>query len=171
MEEIWKDIKGYEGLYQVSNLGNIKSFEFRNNRGIFKREKILYKSTRSGYYTVNLCKNTIRKSKQVHRLVAEAFIPNPLNKKIVNHIDFDRKNNKVENLEWCSQKENVNWSRTRMCKRRKKPMTNTGERYIIFRKENNTYRVCVDRKEYEPQKTLEDAIKLRDKILKELGDK
>ena len=112
-----------------------------------------------------------RISKQVHRLVAEAFIPKKKGKNIVNHLDFDRKNNKVENLEWCSQKENVRWSRSKMCKRRKKPMTNTGERYIIFRKENNTYRVCIDRKEYEPQYTLQDAINLRNKILKEFGEK
>lgn len=170
MEEIWKDIKGYEGLYQVSNLGNVKSLMFINNVAKKHREKILFKSIRSGYYTVNLCKNTIRKSKQVHRLVAEAFIPNPLNKKIVNHIDFDRKNNRVENLEWCSQKENVRWSRSRMCKKRNVIRTNTNEKHIIYRASNNTFRIIIDRKEYKSQKSLQDAIKLRDKILEELGE-
>ena len=167
MEEVWKDINGYEGLYQVSNLGRVKSLMFINNVAKKHREKILFMSTRSGYYTVNLCKDTKRVSKQVHRLVAEAFIPNPLNKKVVNHIDFNRKNNIVTNLEWNTQKENVLWSNVRMRKHRLKPMTNTNERYIIYRKSNNTYRVIVDRKEYKSQKTLQDAIILRDKILKE----
>lgn len=161
MEEIWKDIKGYEGLYQVSNFGRVKS--------LISKGKILFMSTRSGYFIVNLCKKCKRVSKQVHRLVADAFINNPLNKNIVNHIDFDRKNNNVENLEWCTQKENVIWSSNRMRKHRLKPMTNTNERYIIYRKSNNTYRVIIDRKEYKSQKTMEDAIKLRDKILKENG--
>ena len=167
MEQIWKDIKGFEGLYQISNYGEVKSLMFIN--GVIKkpREKFLFKSTRSGYYVVNLCKNGKRISKQIHRLVAEAFIPNPDGKKIVNHKDYNRKNNYVENLEWVTQKENVMWSAERMKKPRKVIRTNTKMRNIIYRKSNNTYRVIINRKEYKSQKTLEDAIILRDNILKE----
>lgn len=101
MKEIYKDIKGYEGLYQVSNLGNVRSL--RNNKILIK------KTDRYGYSVVNLA-NKIVKTKKVHRLVAEAFIPNPNNLKTVNHIDKNRKNNNVNNLEWLSIKDNVNYS-------------------------------------------------------------
>ena len=92
--EIWKTIKDYE-QYKVSNLGNVK------------RNKILKQNTRVGYFAVNLCKNGKMKTLQVHRLVAQAFIPNPNNLPQVNHKDGNKKNNKVENLEWCSAKYNV----------------------------------------------------------------
>lgn len=101
--EIWKDIQGYEGLYQVSNLGNVKSL---------KTNKNLYysKSTRTkNYLKVLLVKNGIRKSLYVHRLVAETFIDNPENKLIVNHKDYNPMNNKANNLEWCTYKENNNY--------------------------------------------------------------
>lgn len=107
MEEIWKDIKGYEGLYQVSNLGRIKSLG--NNKK--RKEKLLLPSeTRDGYLFVGLHKNGNAKKFKVHRLVAEAFIPNPNNYPIVNHKkEFEKKNNNVENLEWCDNKYNINY--------------------------------------------------------------
>ena len=95
IEEKWKDIKGYEGLYQVSNLGNIKSFGYG--------KAILLKQFKDGkYLSVNLCKDKKHKKYKVHRLVAEAFIPNPNNLPIINHKDENKYNNNVENLEWCS---------------------------------------------------------------------
>ena len=115
MTEIWKDIEGYEGCYQVSNLGFIKSLErvIITKQGLKKRHKErILKNTLfgTGYLCVPLTKNGTRKNYQVHRLVAQAFIPNPENKRTVNHKDSDKTNNCVENLEWHTHKENVNHS-------------------------------------------------------------
>ncbi len=108
MEEIWKDIKEYEGLYQVSNLGRIRRLVFINN--IIKKEKIkilkLYTNTRNRQY-VTLYKNNIRKNCIVHRLVAKEFIPNLQNLPEINHIDGNPSNNVVTNLEWCTKKYNM----------------------------------------------------------------
>ncbi|WNO24238.1 endonuclease [Enterococcus phage SSMH01] len=102
MIEEWKDIKGYEGLYQVSNFGRVKS-KHRGSERILKAG-----TTRLGYLNVCLCKNNQIKNFKVHRLVAKAFILNPDNKPEVNHIDEDKTNNIVSNLEWCTRKENIN---------------------------------------------------------------
>lgn len=104
--EIWKPIKGFEGLYEISNLGRVKTLPRAKVKG-----GILKPSTNVwGYLNCILWKNGIHKSFPVHRLVADAFIPNPEGKPIINHIDCNRKNNCVENLEWCSQKENIRHS-------------------------------------------------------------
>lgn len=106
-QEIWKDIKGYEGLYQVSNLGRIKSVLFRNNICTKEREKIIkIKTNKCNRQYVMLYKNGKRKNLIVHRLVARAFIPNPNNYLEVNHIDGNPKNNNVGNLEWCTKSYN-----------------------------------------------------------------
>ena len=99
MIEEWKDIKGYEGLYQVSNLGRVKSKTGRIRKTTF---------TNSGYELVVLYNNCKSKGFTIHRLVAEALLPNPENKPQVNHIDEDKTNNAVFNLEWVTAKENVN---------------------------------------------------------------
>ena len=95
MEEIFKDVKGYEGYYEVSNLGRVRSTSYKGTR-------ILKPNLKSRYKIVVFCINQIKVHKLVHRLVAEAFIPNPNNYSIVNHIDGNRKNNEVSNLEWCT---------------------------------------------------------------------
>lgn len=111
MEEIWKDIKGYEGWYQVSNLGRIKSLERvftrKNGTPFFVRERILkYAFDHAGYPYVTLIKLKTRYNKAVHRLVAQAFIPNPENKPCIDHIDCNPKNPIASNLRWVTVSEN-----------------------------------------------------------------
>lgn len=109
MKEVWKDIEGYEGIYQISNLGAVKSLARVDAKGNNRVEKILKGiPTSDGYLRVHLCINTKRIKKPIHRLVAETFIPNPDNKPQVNHIDEDKTNNTLDNLEWVTAKENVN---------------------------------------------------------------
>lgn len=153
---MWKDIKGYENLYKVSKLGDIYSCISK---------KILRKNMRNTYYIIQLTKNKKRKSFQIHRLVAEAFIPNLENKPFINHINYNRLDNRVENLEWCTQKENVNHSICNMKHRKNITHSNTNEKYITYRKDKNKYRVVIDKKEYKNCDTLEQAIKERNKIL------
>lgn len=101
-EEVWKDIEGYEGLYQVSSWGRVRS-TYRGGR-ILKSLVTTY-----GYLRVTLYKSNVGKCQFIHRLVAQAFIPNPQNKPEINHIDENKENNFVDNLEWVTTKENLNY--------------------------------------------------------------
>lgn len=112
--EIWKDVVGYEGFYQVSNLGNVKSIERTSiNAGSYSgyintKTKYLKKiKNKYGYECVVLTKNRKRTSFSVHRLVAVAFLPQVENKNEVNHIDRNKSNNQLSNLEWCNRSENI----------------------------------------------------------------
>ena len=111
MKEIWKDIKDYEGLYQVSNYGRVKSMERtvkgpKGNKKIKSRIMQEYKN-KFGYSIISLSKSGKTKNFQIHRLVAQAFIPNPLELPQVNHIDGNKDNNSVNNLEWITNRDNV----------------------------------------------------------------
>lgn len=117
MEEIWKDIKNFEGLYQVSNLGRVKSLDkYVNQFNGFNISKRFYKGkvlqphvSNKGYLRVFLYNKEMKKNYSVHRLVAEAFIPNLDNLPQVNHKDENKLNNISSNLEWCSSKFNINY--------------------------------------------------------------
>ena len=99
--EEWRDVVGYEGLYQVSNCGRVKSFK-KDKAKIIKSNPGI-----GGYLRVVLCKDFDKKNRFVHVLVAQAFIPNPEGKRQVNHIDGDKNNNRVSNLEWVTPAENI----------------------------------------------------------------
>lgn len=135
--EIWRDIKGYENLYQVSNLGNVRSL---------KTNKNLYYSKSRRYLRVGLFKDKKRSCFSIHRLVAEAFIPNPNNYPCVNHKDCNGNNNKVDNLEWCTYKQNNNYKNHHL-------------------KRNISSAIYYLRKDYPKEKELiNDLEKIQDKI-------
>lgn len=103
--EVWKDIPNYEGLYQVSNLGRVKSLNYRKTN----REKILKERKSNRYISVALWKDKKRTDTMVHRIVAKVFVENNESKPFVNHKDENTYNNNAENLMWCTHKENMNW--------------------------------------------------------------
>lgn len=153
MKEIWKNIEGYEGFYQVSNTGNVRSLDriinaptiFGEETHILKKGKILkgrYSKIKRkkyvNYQTVALLKDGKRKQFYIHRLVASSFIPNPENKPQIDHIDGNPHNNCVENLRWCTQKENNNNPISIF----NKSITYNGERARDIAKRNGITRVA-----------------------------
>lgn len=179
--EVWKDIAGFEGFYQVSNYGRVRSLTRTQptpNRygGITMRTvqgAILTPTDNGhGYKIIGLTVvGKRRKNYYVHRLVAEAFVPKKGDCDIINHLDHDRSNNRSENLEWCTQLENVHYSSQLMrCEKSCHKSSNTGEKYISYcrRKGLMKYRVNisriyphVDRSFY----TLEEAIRFRNEVM------
>lgn len=129
--EEWRDIEGYEGLYQVSNLGRVKSLKPRYKNKIILKQEINH----FGY--LQICLSNPRKTHKVHRLVAQAFIPNPENKPQVNHIDGNKLNNKVENLEWNTAHENnLHACRTGLNGGAKKNTSKLTEEQVIYIRNN-----------------------------------
>lgn len=109
-EELWKDIPGYVGLYQVSTLGNVRSLTHTNSDGrCFKGKRLKPILQKTGYVRVHLSKYNQRELPFIHRLVAEAFIPNPNGYTEINHKDENPENNAVTNLEWCTHSYNINY--------------------------------------------------------------
>ncbi len=119
MEEIWKPVVGFEGAYEVSNLGNVRSIDRIRNAAYGASAKIrgrmmaIRKNTNNDYLLVRLVKDGRTHHCLIHRLVAMAFLPNPLNLPEVNHRDEDKQNNTCTNLEWCSRKYNINYGTAR----------------------------------------------------------
>lgn len=137
--EIWKPVKGYEGLYEVSNLGNLRSLDRYSMCGkqycLFKGKPIKAFPDSKGYLRTDLCKNGQRKLHLVHRLVAEAFISNPNNLPCIDHINTIKTDNRVENLRWCSYKENSNNPLTIEHTRSKE----TKEKILATRRKNQSH--------------------------------
>ena len=130
MEEIWKDIKGYEGLYQASNLGHIRSIGYRQSSRVKNKDYYILSPGRdtSGYLNCVLFKNKIRKSYKVHRLIAQTFIDNPFNYTDVNHKNEIKDDNRIENLEWVTHKYNMNYGTFR---ERMKEKTRSINKHVI----------------------------------------
>ena len=130
MEEEWRPIKGYEGLYEVSNLGRVKSLNYNHTKkeGMLK----LFKD-KDGYLIVNLSKDKITCRFKVHRLVGETFIPNPENKPCIDHINTIKNDNRVENLRWATYEENRNNELTKKHINENLPK---GENHFLYGKEH-----------------------------------
>lgn len=114
MEEIWKPVVGYENLYDVSNIGRVKSLERILTDGRIWKERILKPEINHDYLRVRLCDGKYKKHKRIHILVAQAFIPNPDNLPEVNHKDENKQNNYINNLEWCTSEYNSNYGNCKL---------------------------------------------------------
>ena len=122
MEEIWKDIEGYEGIYQVSNLGRIKrlaydvTIKMSNGREYVRHQKEMiiktYPDSGNRYMIADLHKGKPKEHRLIHRLVAKAFVPNPDNLPEVNHKDENKRNNRADNLEWCNREYNAQYGKS-----------------------------------------------------------
>lgn len=136
-KEIWKDIEDYKGLYQVSNLGRVRSLERIDALGRRRKGKVLAdKHNNRGYHTIALCRDGNIEYKLIHRLVATAFLNNPNNLPQVNHKDENKANNAVSNLEWCTSEYNLNYGtrNERLSKAEGRPVyviANSGHRYFF----------------------------------------
>lgn len=145
MQEIWKDIKYFEGMYQVSNFGRVRSVDRFDNMGRLRKGNIkVSRDNGHGYLAVQMYRDNKPKVRYVHRLVAQTFIDNPDNKPEVHHIDSDRSNNKLDNLQWVTSKENNNFpehikamqSNESWAKQRQDAMAKARDKAIII----NSYR-------------------------------
>ena len=151
-KQVWKDIEGYEGLYQVSNTGKVRSMNYKQTGKVKRLKPII---TNTGYCTARFGKEGKWKGYLVHRLVAQAFIPNPNNLPCVNHKDENKTNNCIWNLEWCTHEYNNNYgSRTERFKVAikgennpmygKKGKDNPNSKPILMLDKNNNILACFD---------------------------
>lgn len=139
MDKVWKDIEGYEGLYQVSNTGQVKSLNYKGH-GVVRllKQDVIH----NGYKRVSLFKNGKKKNYLVHRLVAITFLPNPHGYKEINHIDENKANNMISNLEWCSREYNMNYGTVikRSSEKRKGKDNPNAKTILMYDKEGNFIR-------------------------------
>lgn len=175
--EVWKPIKGYEGRYEVSNLGNVRSLPVVRYQPSSHKDVMMYKrhpgkkltptENGHGYLLVGLYDGGKGKNHYIHRLVAEAFVNNPDNLPNVNHKDFNRSNNSADNLEWVTQKENTMYSSERMSRpKRISKKTMTGEKYITVRCEKYRFSIRNKKVRFDGEyNTIEEAIKKRNAVL------
>lgn len=165
VKEIWKDIPGYEGLYQASNLGKIKSLKKEKwNRFTYisSPERILSQSNSRGYSIVILTKGKKRKTIGTHRLVAQTFIPNPNNYPQVNHKDGNKQNNNVTNLEWCTASYNIKHAFDNGLKKPKKGKENVCSKSICqYDKNMNLIKIWGSMKEAEREIGVDHSTILR----------
>lgn len=173
--EIWKEIKGFEGYYEISNFGRIRSLDRICGKMPSGAERkwagkmMTPTDNGRGYLIIHLKKDGKRWSRYIHRLVAEAFVDKPAGCEVVNHIDYDTKNNAAVNLEWCSQKQNVQHSIPRMRKPHNRK-TNTGEKYIHYDYKNNGYLVNIRTVGAHGWfKNFDEAVTFRNEVLNEIG--
>lgn len=171
MTEEWKEIAGYEGDYLISSYGRIKSIKGANSKRVFSQfgaERIMTPINNGrGYLYITLSRNNSRKNHYLHRLVADAFVHKPDGMNYVNHIDYDKTNNHADNLEWCTQKENIMHSLPNMIHKPHKGIANntSGERYI--RKRRGSYEVAIRYLRINKSFTsLEKAIGFRDEAIR-----
>lgn len=175
MDEMWKAVDGFDGFYEISNMGRIRSLDRicgkmpsgadRNWTG----KMMTPVDNGRGYLIIHLKRDGKRYIRYIHRLVAEAFLEKPAGCNVVNHIDYNTRNNSCTNLEWCTQKANVQHSRQRMCVPRNH-MTNTGEKYIHHNEKYDSYSVWIRQvKAYKSFKTLEEAVAFRNEVLNEFS--
>lgn len=143
LNEVWKPIKGYEGLYEVSSLGNVRSVDkhlmWGNQYCLFKGKPKKAFPNSMGYLRAELYKNNQGKKYFVHRLVAETFIPNPNNLPCIDHIDRNYFNNSADNLRWCTQKENCNNPLTREYANIKNRSKEVKEKRLATKRKNQSY--------------------------------
>lgn len=178
MSEVWKPIKGYEGFYEVSDHGRVRSLDRKkaqmSSHGTMMEKRypgivLTQNDNGHGYKMVGLRDSTSGKKKNhyIHRLVAEAFIPNPNCLPIINHLDYDKGNNAASNLEWTTQLDNTHYSAGHMRKARaKSKKTVTGEKYIFLR--GDKYRLAIRNSRIQFDRryaTMEEAIRMREVIL------
>jgi hypothetical protein len=167
--EVWKSIKGYDGIYEVSNMGRVRSYMKKDGWAGYKVTDTPHLMSTipngNGYMYVTLSKGCKRENKYIHRLVAEAFIGDIPQGYVINHIDYDKANNQVGNLEIVTQRQNVGYSRHKMCKPRKRD----ANAYICYRERNNVYEVTVRKKYLGKFKTLEEARSARDAYIEEIN--
>ena len=181
MKEEWKPIKGYEGFYEISNLGRVKCIQQIREVGhspnrvrkLFKVDRLLNPwDNGRGYRVVSFGASGVRKNYYVHRLVAEHFIPNPNGLEEVNHKDFNKSNNHVDNLEWCDRRYNAYYSIDNYKRPKNTQLGSLGEKYITERvvKGRVSYRVKMYGRSEKTFYSLDEAIMYRDRVLKDEKD-